>query len=113
MEYRGCDQTKLALFPTLRQIAVCTLTPGVSKICLRLCLDIPSGCFPSGFLTRILYVFLIPSVHVTYPPHLVFRIFVRDVLHSKRNRERGKIKLKILAEFEYDLLNCAILQHIL
>jgi hypothetical protein len=35
-------------------------------------LDLPSGCFPSVFLTEILHSFLVPSVLATYPTHLFF-----------------------------------------
>jgi len=36
----------------------------------HLCLGLPSGPFPSGFLTKILHVFLVPPIHVTCPTHV-------------------------------------------
>jgi hypothetical protein len=34
-------------------------------------LGIPSGLFPSGFPTNILYVFLVSSIRATFPVHLI------------------------------------------
>jgi hypothetical protein len=34
-------------------------------------LGLPSGLFPSGFPTNMLYVFLFSPIHVTYPAHLI------------------------------------------
>jgi hypothetical protein len=42
-----------------------------SNILLHLHLGFLSGLLPSGFLTRILYTFLISSMHVTFPTHLI------------------------------------------
>jgi hypothetical protein len=34
-------------------------------------LGLPSGLFPSGFPTNILYEFLFSSIRATYPAHLI------------------------------------------
>jgi len=38
----------------------------------HLCLDFPSGLFPSSFPTKILYIFLIAPMRATFPIHLTF-----------------------------------------
>jgi hypothetical protein len=37
----------------------------------HLCLDLPSGLFPSGFPTNILYTFLFSPIRATYPANLI------------------------------------------
>jgi len=37
-----------------------------------MCLDLLSGLLPSGFLTKILYAFLIAPMYATCPTHLIF-----------------------------------------
>jgi hypothetical protein len=39
-------------------------------------LGLPSGLFPSGFLTNILYAFLFSPVHTTCPAHLILIEFI-------------------------------------
>jgi hypothetical protein len=40
-------------------------------LCSNICLGLPSGLFPSGFPTKILYTFLFVTMHATCLSHLM------------------------------------------
>jgi hypothetical protein len=43
---------------------------------IHLCLGLPSGLFPFGFLTNNLYTFLFSPTHATCPAHLILLDFI-------------------------------------
>jgi hypothetical protein len=47
-------------------------------------LDLPSGLLLSGFLVEVLYAFLIPVSHTTYPIHLTSFGFILVITFSSK-----------------------------
>jgi hypothetical protein len=60
------------LVPILSQMN--PVHPIVRVISFHLRLGLPSGFFPSGFPTKVLYEFLIYTVHATCPTHLFLHL---------------------------------------
>jgi hypothetical protein len=70
------DSLPCSLVPILSQIDPVHTTPSyLSKIRLvlstHLRLGLPSGLFPSGFPTNIIYALFFAAIRATYPAHLI------------------------------------------
>jgi hypothetical protein len=52
----------------------------------QLRLDLPSGFFPSGFSTKILYAFLFYSMRATFPVHLILLDLIILIVLDEENK---------------------------
>jgi hypothetical protein len=60
-----------------------------SNIISYVCLGLPSGLFPSGFPTKILHAFLISSMRVTWPGHLILLDLIILILFGEAYKLRS------------------------
>jgi hypothetical protein len=65
----------------------------VSILSLYLCL--PSGLFPTSFLTKLLYKFLILCIHATHPVHLLFTGLVTVKYLESTNYEAFTMQISL------------------
>jgi hypothetical protein len=73
--------TVLSYFPKIHSNIIFYLCPGLS-----------SGLFPSGFPTRILYAFLIYSMHATCPAQLIHLDLITLIILDKVNNVKMNLK---------------------
>jgi len=68
-----------------------------SNIIFPSCLGLPSGLFPSGLPTKILYEFLILPVHATCPTHqlMLYRMQFCVKAQSKNNGPCNTLQLEV------------------
>jgi hypothetical protein len=55
-------------------------------------LGLPSGLFPSGFPTNILYEFLFSAIHATYPAHLILLDFIILIILGEEYKFMNKVQ---------------------
>jgi len=58
----------------------------ISLLSSHLPLDLPSGLFPLGFPTKILYTSLFFHIHSTYPAHLILLSFIARIIFGEQYR---------------------------
>jgi len=71
----------------------------------KVCLDLQSGLFPSGFPTKTLYMPLLSPIHTTYPAHLILLHFIIQIILGREYRSLSSS----LCSFLYSPLTSSLL----
>jgi len=82
-----------------------TLWRSILILSFHLCLGLPSGVFPSGFPTKILYTPLLSPIHAIFPPHLI----LLDLITRKILGEQYRSLSSTLCSFCYSLVISSLL----